>query len=44
MKHKKCDICGLPGETKCTPQANCLNIPMAAEIKAKIRTSKKKIK
>ncbi len=28
-----CKICGLPGKTKCTEQANCLNIPLEAEIK-----------
>jgi hypothetical protein len=28
---KYCKICGLPGATKCTQQANCLNVSMEAE-------------
>jgi hypothetical protein len=28
-----CKICGLPGETECTEQANCLNVSMMDEIK-----------
>jgi hypothetical protein len=26
-----CKICGLPGETECTEQANCLNVSIKAE-------------
>jgi hypothetical protein len=34
---KKCEICGLvfKGKVICTPQANCLNITLAAEQKLK---------
>lgn len=28
-----CAICGIPGPTKCTPQANCLTISLEAELK-----------
>lgn len=31
----RCEICGDEGETKCTPQANCLNISLAMETAAK---------
>lgn len=27
-KKQGCEICGLDGETSCTPQSNCLNIPV----------------
>ena len=34
-KKKYCEVCGLPGSTKCAPQANCLSKPLEAEQKAK---------
>lgn len=32
---KRCKICGDEGETKCTPEANCLNVSLEMEMKAK---------
>lgn len=34
-KEMVCTICGLSGPTKCTEQANCLNVTMEAEEKMK---------
>lgn len=37
-----CTLCGIPGPTRCTPQANCLNIPLIAEQLFLPRNPKKK--
>lgn len=36
MKKKRCKICGDEGATKCTREANCLNIPLSAELESKV--------
>lgn len=38
-----CKICGLDGPTKCTEQANCLNISLSAELSAKRVRNKKSV-
>lgn len=33
ISNESCNICGDSGPTHCTDEANCLNIPLAAEKK-----------